>query len=176
MPLDAPVTNTDFIAAAYHGTAPARITLSPEFAACRRRATLPSLAGMRLPLRPLVLVTALIALAGCAATEVQQRENLLTASGFRTKPATTPQQAAMLGTLPTDKISPISHHGHVLFVYPDPGKNLLYVGSPAEYAAYKKVRTEKKFAIEEQQSAFQQQDKWADLDGWKGLSDGWYNF
>lgn len=131
---------------------------------------------MRLPLRPLALATALIVLAGCATTGIQQRENLLTASGFRTKPATTPQQVAMLGNLPTDKISPISHHGHVLFVYPDPKRSVLYVGSPAEYAAYKKVRVEKKLAVEEQQAAFQQQDKWADMDGWKGLSDGWYGF
>ncbi len=131
---------------------------------------------MRFLLRPLALLSALALIAGCATTETQQRENLLTASGFRTKPATTPQQAALLGNLPTDKISPISHHVHVLFVYPDPKKSLLYVGSPAEYAAYKKARIEKNLATEEQQATFQEQAKWADMDGWKGLSDGLYSF
>jgi hypothetical protein len=124
---------------------------------------------------PLALLSVLVVLAGCA-TLVQQRETVLAATGFKTKPATTPQQVAMLGKLPTDRISPISHHGHVLFVYPDPKKNVLYVGSPTEYAAYKKIRVEKKLAAEEQTATFQQRDKWADMDGWKGLSDGWYAF
>ena len=127
---------------------------------------------MSLLLRSLALLCALAFAAGCA-TDVQKRETLLDASGFRTKSAATPQQVAMLHNLPTDKISPISHRGHVLFVYPDPAKNLLYVGSPAEYAAYKKARDEKKLAAE---TTFEQQTEYSDLDGWKGLSDGWYNF
>jgi len=127
---------------------------------------------MRLSFRSLALLSLLALIAGCV-TPVQQRENLLSASGFRTKPAATPQQVALLKNLPTDKISPINHHGHVLFVYPDPKKNLLYVGSTAEYAAYKKVRDKQKLSAE---TSFDQQAKYADMDGWKGLSDGWYNF
>jgi hypothetical protein len=127
---------------------------------------------MSLPTRLLAFLSALVILSGCA-TQIQKREALLSASGFRPQPASSSRQAAMLGSLPTDRISPVKHHGHVLFVYPDPAKSLLYVGGPVEYAAYKKARLEQKLAPEE---AFDREAAAADLDGWKGLSDGWYNF
>jgi len=119
---------------------------------------------------------AILLIAGCA-TEIQTKENLLTSSGFKVKPAATADQIEKLRALPPNKITCVSHQGHLFFVFPDASQNLLYVGRKAEYAAYEKLRDEKKLAAEESTAArFNQEEKWADLDGWKGLSDGWYNF
>ena len=125
-------------------------------------------------LRPLLAIA--LVLAGCA-TDLHQKENLLASAGFKSKPATTARQIQMLRSLPAGKISAVSHQGHVLFVFPDAPQNVLYVGTKTEYAAYEKLRDEHKLAAEEQSTEqFSEEEKWADMDGWKGLSDGWYNF
>ena len=76
---------------------------------------------------------------GCATSKdkqaAQQKENMLQAAGFRTIPATTPDQQQMLRTLPADRVSAVRRKGQVYFVYPVPARNLLYVGNDSQYLA-----------------------------------------
>ena len=118
-------------------------------------------------------VLAIILLAGCATTA--PTENLLSASGFKTRTATTPAQTQLLASLPPEKVSRVSHHGHLLYVFPDAKQHVLYVGRQTEYAAYQQLRLEKKIAAENLASSeFTQEANW---DSWGGtLSDGFYNF
>ena len=95
---------------------------------------------------------ALLALTfGCA--NRLQTENLLSAAGFKTILATTPQQQQHLKTLPANKVSLVRRNGMAYYVYPDPAHRLLYVGNQFQYAKYRDLRLEKNLAQEDLQTA-----------------------
>jgi hypothetical protein len=76
--------------------------------------------------------------------------DLMTASGFKRAPATTPQQQAWLKQLPPNKISRQTRDGHVAYVYPDPTTcGCLYVGDHSAYTAYKRAMVDRKLADEQ---------------------------
>ena len=75
---------------------------------------------------------------GCANTA--QTENLLSAAGFRTFIATTPQQQQHLQTLPKDAITAVSRNGNIYYVFADPAHNQIYVGNQAQYQRYQRLR------------------------------------
>jgi hypothetical protein len=100
----------------------------------------------------LVCAFALIALVvGCAHT--QQTENLLSAAGFRTVIATTPQQQQHLKTLPPYKVMRVQRNGQMHYVYADPAHNLIYVGGLFQYDQYRDLRLAKNVAAEDLQDA-----------------------
>ena len=75
--------------------------------------------------------------AGCVSDKtVRRKETLLVAVGFRAIPALTPEQRWLMKSLPADKVSAITRHGKVYFVYPDHFRTTLYVGHEAEYLDY----------------------------------------
>jgi hypothetical protein len=84
--------------------------------------------------------------AGCATT--QQTENLLSAAGFKTVTASTPEQQQRLKTLEPGKITPVKRRGKTDFVFPDPAHNQLYVGGQAEHQKYQQLRLQKKLSNE----------------------------
>jgi hypothetical protein len=97
-------------------------------------------------------ISALLGLAvGCSTTK--QTENLLSAAGFKTIPATTPQQQAHLKTLPPNKVTMVVRDAKPYFVYPDAKAQVLYVGQQAQYDAYQKLRVEKQMAEDQAQAA-----------------------
>ena len=75
---------------------------------------------------------------GCAST--QNTENLLSAAGFRTIVATTPQQQQHLKTLPPDKVTLAQRDGKIYYVFADPAHNQIYVGNPSQYQKYQQLR------------------------------------
>jgi hypothetical protein len=80
----------------------------------------------------LIGAIALLALAvGCANT--QPTENLLSAAGFRTIIANTPQRQQHLKTLPPNKVTLVQRNGKNYYVYADPAHNQIYVGNPSQY-------------------------------------------
>src|ERR1700742_3600093 len=79
----------------------------------------------------------LAGLVGCASTK--QTESMLTAAGFKTQLASTPQQQAHLATLPADKIIPVKRHGVVYFVFADKAHNQILIGQQAQYTAYEQM-------------------------------------
>ena len=88
---------------------------------------------------------------GCAHT--QQTENLLSAAGFRTVIATTPQQQQHLKTLPPYKVMRVQRNGKTHYVYADPAHNLIYVGGLFQYDQYRDLRLAKNMAAEDLQDA-----------------------
>ena len=104
---------------------------------------------MKCLLNPMKLLAALALLAfavGCATT--QQTENLLSAAGFKTVPASTPEQQEHIKTLKPGKITSVKRGGKTYYVLPDPARNQLYIGSQAEYQKYQQLRLQQKLSNE----------------------------
>ena len=89
---------------------------------------------------------AVLALAvGCAAN-TQSTENLLSAAGFRTIVANTPQRQQHLKTLPANKVVLVQRNGKNHYVYADPAHYQIYVGNPAQYQQYQQLRLARNLA------------------------------
>ena len=95
-------------------------------------------------MRSLLLPIALIAcLAGCTAMRednAPHKEKNLMAAGFQPRMASTPEKQKMLATMEPYRIQERVKNGVPYYIFPDPSKNMVYVGSATEYAAYKKIR------------------------------------
>lgn len=64
-------------------------------------------------------------------------DNLFTQAGFVVKYATTPEKAALLRSLPPDKLVTRRKDGKLYYVYADAERcNCAYVGTPEAYARY----------------------------------------
>ena len=83
--------------------------------------------------------------AGCGGPESSPaslpNESLLTAAGFKTIAATTPEQKRHLEWLHPDQVTAVQLTGQHYYVFPDVAKSRLYVGTPKEYQAYLALRT-----------------------------------
>ena len=75
---------------------------------------------------------------GCSTTS--EKENMLSAAGFKMVPADTPGRQAHLSSLPADKITPVQRNGVVYYTFPDPKHNVLYVGQEPQYQEYQRLR------------------------------------
>jgi hypothetical protein len=92
----------------------------------------------------IVGVIALLALAaGCASTTSTSTTDMLSAAGFKLKPADTPQKQQLLKSLPTGQLSLITWKGKSFYVQPDVPNNQAYVGTPVEFQAYQQLRLAK---------------------------------
>lgn len=80
-------------------------------------------------------VFALVAGAAAAAPPRVDESELL-ALGFKVLVATTPVQEDWVKSLPPGQIRPMQRNGRKFFVYPDAPGNRIYVGGPAQNAAY----------------------------------------
>jgi hypothetical protein len=93
----------------------------------------------------LIGAIALLALAvGCA--NPQPTENLLSAAGFRTIVANTPQRQQHLKTLPPNKVVLVQRNGKNYYVYADPAHYQIYVGNPSQYQQYQQLRLARNLA------------------------------
>ena len=75
-------------------------------------------------------------LTSCATSPVKRTEKMLAQSGFKAIAATAPAQQQQLTKLPPDRISTVTRKGQVYYVFPDPIRNLLYIGNKTQYHAY----------------------------------------
>ena len=87
-----------------------------------------------------ILVAALCV--GCASTPrapPPPDEGQLVASGFKVMVAKTVQQQEHLQALPQGRVSEWENTGNRFYVYPDPTKKQLYIGTPKAYEAYRRL-------------------------------------
>jgi hypothetical protein len=88
--------------------------------------------------------------AGCSTTRHTasgNTENMLSASGFKAMPATTPQREEHLRSLPTDTLTVANLNGHNYFLFPDPAENVLFVGQQTQFQQYQKMRLDNQMAL-----------------------------
>lgn len=89
----------------------------------------------------LLLVGLAVALAGCAAierNEVAQHERWLQKAGFRVVAADTPAREAALARIIPYKLEVVEGRAPY-YRYADPVKKQVYIGTPDQYAAYKRI-------------------------------------
>ncbi len=118
----------------------------------------------------LAVATVLVIVTGCSTTK--QTENLLSAAGFNTLPANTPERQAHLKTLPPHKVTLVVRDGKTYYVYPDQAQQVLYVGQQAQYDEYQKLRLQKQLAEDQVQAADMNADAgWGAWGGFGGVVD-----
>jgi hypothetical protein len=116
----------------------------------------------------LVLLAASAAASACAA-QVQNKEDMLAASGFTLVPANTPARQASLSSLPPHKFVHQVRNNVVVYTYADPTIcDCLYVGNQAAYDRYRQDVFVKHIADEQQMTAQINEMNWG---AW---GPGWY--
>ena len=128
-------------------------------------------------------VIALLAVAVGCTTDLQSKENLAVAAGFKVITATTPDQISRLAALPPDKVTPVTYKGKRLYVLPDAKNNQAYVGRDAEFQAYQQLRLAQHLSNQNLEAAELNQQAsmgwgWGGWGGWGvgwgGWGPGWY--
>ena len=117
----------------------------------------------------LLTFAACVLLSGCVsqAQRVQNKEDMLAASGFTIDPANTPQREASLTSLPPHKFVRQEQGGKVTYIYADPTIcGCLYVGNQAAYDHYRNNVFQKNLANEEEMTAQMNQN--LDWGAWGG--------
>jgi hypothetical protein len=126
---------------------------------------------MKLILTSLKYLTAIalaVLAAGCA-SDIQSKQNMAVAAGFKVITPVKPDQQAILPTLPAGKVTQITYQGKTYYVLPDVKNNQAYVGGPAEYQAYQQLRLAKQLSNENLQAAQMNQmasTNWGAWGGW----------
>jgi hypothetical protein len=111
-----------------------------------------------------------LAVAGLGCSSTKQTEDMLAAVGFKQMPANTPEQQAHLQSLPRHKITRVARDGKTYFAYPDAKRQVLYVGTQAQYDEYQKLRLANKLAEERAQAAnLNAESEWAPWGPWGGV-------
>ena len=112
---------------------------------------------------------ALIALAGgCATSDALNNDNLAIAAGFKVITPQKPQQQAILAKLPKDKVTPVNYQGSTYYVLPDSMNNLAYVGGPAQYQDYQRLRVAKQLSNNNLEAAQMNEMDALDWGAWGG--------
>lgn len=88
----------------------------------------------RYHLLPFVTLLGAALLAGCSTG--QNKERLLSASGFRTVVPTSQKQITQLKTLPQLQVIPVTKKGKTIFMFADSKRNLLLIGNQKQYQQY----------------------------------------
>jgi len=122
----------------------------------------------------LVAIAICVMLSACTseAQRVQNKEDMLAASGFTVVPANTPQRQASLASLPPHKFVRQVRGDKVIYTYADPTIcSCLYVGNEAAYGRYRENVFEKHLANEQQMTA----EMYQNMD-WGVWGPGWYYY
>jgi hypothetical protein len=125
-------------------------------------------------------VSALLAFAVGCTSDLQNKENLAVAAGFKVITPANADQQARLAQLPADKVTPVNYKGKRFYVLPDVKNNRAYVGRAAEYQAYQQLRLANKLSNQNLEAAELNQQAsmgwgWGGWGGWgMGWGPGWY--
>ncbi len=124
-----------------------------------------------------LVVLGTLAAAACETPQqrIANKEDMLTAAGFKFLPANTPTRQAALKQLPPNKFSRQIRDGRVFYVYPDPSVcACLYVGDQTAYGTYRANVFQKNLADERAMTANEMSMYSWDWGPWGGYPMGWY--
>ena len=120
----------------------------------------------------LLIAVVLMGLAvGCSTTS--DREDMLLSAGFRMEPVDTPARQARFNSLPADKFTSVVRDGTTYYTFPDPKRNMLYVGQERQYRKYRDLRQQKQMADEQLEAAQMNENDWATWGTWGGPVWAW---
>ena len=103
----------------------------------------------------LFLTIALLAgFSGCAGTQVQNKESVLSAAGFRMRTPSTQEQWAMYNQMTPYKLERNTPKGKALYTYADKQKGIVYIGGDKAYERYKQLRIQQSIAQNELEASY----------------------
>jgi hypothetical protein len=103
----------------------------------------------------LFLTIAVVAgFSGCAGTQVQNKESLLTAAGFHTRTPSTQEQWATYNQMTPYKLERNTLKGKALYTYADKQKGIVYIGGDKAYERYKQLRIQQSIAQNELEASY----------------------
>jgi hypothetical protein len=86
------------------------------------------------------LVIAVVAgFSGCAGTQVQNKESLLSAAGFQARTPSTQEQSVMYMQMTPYKLERNTFKGKALYTYADKKRGIVYIGGDKAYQRYKEL-------------------------------------
>jgi len=127
--------------------------------------------------RVALLIVGTLTAAACESPQqkIANKEDMLTASGFKFVPANTPARQQAMSQLPPHKFSREIRDGRVFYAYPDPTVcNCLYVGDQKAYGNYRANVFAKNLADEQAMTANEMSMASWDWGPWGGYPYGWY--
>ena len=105
----------------------------------------------------LFLIFAVVAgFSGCAGTQVQHKESLLSAAGFRTRSPSTQDQWAMYNQMTPYKLERNTLKGKALYTYVDKQKGVVYIGGDNAYQRYKQLAAQQSIEQKELEASYSQ--------------------
>jgi hypothetical protein len=106
----------------------------------------------------LLLIFAVVAgFSGCAGTQVQNKESLLSAAGFQKRIPSTQEQRAMYNRMTPYKLERNTIKGNALYTYADKRKGLFYVGGDKAYQRYRQLALQQSISQNEIEAAYSNQ-------------------
>ena len=91
---------------------------------------------------------------GCAGTEAQNKESLLTAAGFQTRAPSTPAQLAMYNRMTPYKLGRNTVNGKALYTYANKQKGIVYIGGNKAYQRYRQLARQQSIAEKELEASY----------------------
>jgi hypothetical protein len=103
---------------------------------------------------PLLIIAVVAGFSGCAGTQMQNKESLLTAAGFRTRTPSTQEQWAMYNQMTPYKLERNTFNGKTLYTYVDKQKGVVYMGGDKAYQRYKQLGIQQSLAQKELEASY----------------------
>ena len=101
-----------------------------------------------------LIIAVLAGFSGCAGTQVQHKESLLSAAGFRARSPSTQDQWAMYNQMTPYKLERNTPKGKALYTYADKQKGIVYIGGDKAYERYKQLRIQQSIAQNELEASY----------------------
>jgi hypothetical protein len=101
-----------------------------------------------------LIIAVLAGFSGCAGTQVQHKESLLSAAGFRTRTPSTQDQWAMYNQMTPYKLERNTFNGKALYSYADKQQGVVYIGGDKAYQRYKQLAIQQSLAQKELEASY----------------------
>jgi hypothetical protein len=99
-------------------------------------------------------MAAAAAFSGCADTQVQNQESLLSAAGFGALTSATEAQSAVYDRVTPYKLERNTISGTALYIYADKQKGVVYVGGDKAYERYRQLLLQQSIAEKEEEASY----------------------
>ena len=102
----------------------------------------------------LLIIAVAAGFSGCAGTQVQNKESLLSEAGFHTRTPSTQTQWVMYNQMTPYKLERNTLKGKALYTYADKQKGVIYIGGENAYQRYKQLATQQAIDQKEIEAAY----------------------
>src|SRR5258707_11276424 len=101
-----------------------------------------------------LIIAAVAGFSGCAGTQVQNKESLLSSAGFHIQTPSTQTQLAMYQLMTPYKLERNTVNGKALYTYADKQKGVVYIGGDKKNQRYKQLGIHKAIAQKKPETSF----------------------